>query len=128
MRSLTGLSTRGVRRRPGRFALTGAGIALGVAVLFAVLITSGATTAALDDAISGAAGDADVFAAPIGSYDSTIASSTEGQLAALDGVATAIGQVTLRSSVLPAPGQRGADTRDRITFVVGTDLAAAAEI
>ena len=37
MRSLTGLSVRGVRRRPGRFALTGAGIALGVAVLFAVL-------------------------------------------------------------------------------------------
>ena len=64
MRSLTGLSTRGVRRRPGRFALTGAGIALGVAVLFAVLITSSATTAALDDAISGAAGEADVFAGP----------------------------------------------------------------
>jgi putative ABC transport system permease protein len=128
VRSLTGLSTRGVRRRPGRFALTGAGIALGVAVLFAVLITSSATTAALDDAISGAAGEADVFAGPVGSYDATIDPGTVDEIAALDGVEVALGQVTVRSSVLPARGQHGASTRDRITFVVGTDLAAAAGI
>src|SRR6187455_2829322 len=105
MRSLTGLSTRGVRRRPGRFALTGAGIALGVAVLFAVLITSQATTAALDDAISGSAGDADVFAGPVGSYDATLDPSIATQVAGLDGVAKTLAQVTLRSSVVPEPGQ-----------------------
>ena len=128
MNSLTGLSTRGVRRRPGRFALTGAGIALGVAVLFAVLITSSATTAALDDAIHGSAGEADVLAGAVGSYDATIDPAVVGQVAALDGVETALGQVTLRSSVVPEPGQEATSTRDRITFVVGTDLAAASEI
>jgi putative ABC transport system permease protein len=128
MRSLTGLSTRGVRRRPGRFALTGAGIALGVAVLFAVLVTSRATTAALDDAISGAAGESDVFVGPVGSFDATIDPTTVDRVVALDGVETALGQVTLRSSVVPEPGQAAASTRDRITFVVGTDLAAASQI
>jgi putative ABC transport system permease protein len=128
VRTLTGLSTRGVRRRPGRFALTGAGIALGVAVLFAVLITSTATTAALDDAISGAAGDADVFAGPIGSYDATIDAASADALGALDGVQTAVGQVTIRSTVRPVEGRRADGARDRITFVVGTDLAAAEQI
>ena len=55
---------RSLRRRPARFALTGAGAALGVAVLYAVLLTSAATTAALDDAVSGSAGDVDVFVGP----------------------------------------------------------------
>ena len=128
MRSLTGLSTRGVRRRPGRFALTGAGIALGVAVLFAVLITSSATTAALDDAISGSAGEADVFAGPVGSFDATIDPTSVERIGALDGVTTALGQVTVRSSVVPEAGRSRSDTRNRITFVVGTDLRAAAEI
>jgi putative ABC transport system permease protein len=128
VRSLTGLSTRGVRRRPGRFALTGAGIALGVAVLFAVLITSTATTAALDDAISGSAGEVDVAVTPAGSYDATIPPSVVDHLRDLDGVDTAIGQVTLRSSVVPEPGQPAASTRERITFVVGTDLVAGAAI
>jgi putative ABC transport system permease protein len=126
--SLTGLSIRGVRRRPGRFALTGAGISLGVAVLFAVLITSSATTAALDDAIHGSAGESDVFAGAVGSYDATIDPAVLGQIQDLDGVETALGQVTLRSSVVPEEGQEVASTRDRITFVVGTDLAAASKI
>ena len=63
---------RSLRRRPARFALTGAGAALGVAVLYAVLLTSAATTAALDDAVSGSAGDVDVFVGPVGSYDATL--------------------------------------------------------
>ena len=128
MNSLTGLSTRSVRRRPGRFALTGAGIALGVAVLFAVLITSRATTAALDDAINGAAGASDVFAGAVGSYDATMDPAVVEQIRALEGVQGAVGQLTLRSSVVPEPGQPAASTRDRITFVVGTDLAAAGAV
>jgi putative ABC transport system permease protein len=128
VRSLTGLSTRGVRRRPGRFVLTGTGIALGVAVLFAVLVTSGATTAALDDAISGAAGESDVFAGAVGSYDATVDGAVADHIREIDGVETALGQVTLRSSVVPEPGQPAASARDRITFVVGTDLTAAADV
>jgi putative ABC transport system permease protein len=97
-------------------------------VLFAVLVTSSATTAALDDAIAGSAGEADVFAGAVGSYDATIDAATVDRLRSLEGVETALGQATLRSSVVPEPGQSAGSTRDRITFVVGTDLAAASTI
>ena len=124
MRSLTELSVRSLRRRPARFALTGAGAALGVAVLFAVLITSGATTAALDDAMSGSAGEVDVFVGPVGSFDATLAPALVDQVAALDGVETALGSVTFRSSAWPVTEGTAPPvvSRDNILFVVGTDL------
>lgn len=129
MRSLTGLSVRGVRRRPGRFALTGAGVSLGVAVLYAVLVTSGATTAALDDAISGSAGETDVFVGPVGAYDATIDPAVVDRVAAVDGVERAIGQVVLRSAITrDTAGAANADADRRILFVLGTDLEAAAGI
>lgn len=129
MRSLSGLSVRNLRRRPGRFAPTGAGAALGVAVLYAVLVTSGATTAALDDAIAGSAGEADVFIGPVGSYDATLPATLASEIATLDGVERTLGSVTLRSSARragDAPATRS--SRDNVMFVVGTDLTVASQL
>ena len=125
MRSLSGLSVRNLRRRPARFALTGAGAALGVAVLYAVLVTSGATTAALDDAISSSAGEADVFIGPVGSYDAVLPPDVEDRVADLDGVEATLGLLTFRSSIRP-PGVgddvASISSRDNVLFVVGADL------
>ena len=130
MRSLSELSVRSLRRRPARFALTGAGAALGVAVLYAVLLTSAATTAALDDAVSGSAGDVDVFVGPVGSYDATLPPALVDQVAALDGVETAVGSVTFRSSAWPVTEGTAPPvvSRDNVLYVVGTDLDRAQDL
>ncbi|MBI2169941.1 MAG: ABC transporter permease [Actinobacteria bacterium] len=70
MRSLTAVSQRSLRRRKGRYALTALGIALGVGIVFAVVLTSGATSRALDRFVSGFTGDADVVVHPSGTFDS----------------------------------------------------------
>ena len=130
MRSLSELSVRSLRRRPARFALTGAGAALGVAVLYAVLLTSAATTAALDDAVSGSAGDVDVFVGPVGSFDATLAPALVDQVAALDGVETAVGSVTFRSSAWPVTEGTAPPvvSRDNVLYVVGADLDRAQDL
>lgn len=48
MRSLSSLAWRSFRRNLGRLALTATGIALGVAILFGVLVANASSTAALD--------------------------------------------------------------------------------
>ena len=130
MRSLSGLSVRNLRRRPARFALTGAGAALGVAVLYAVLVTSGATNQALDDAISGSAGEVDVFVGPVGSYDATLAPEMVDRVAALDDVDATVGSVVLRSLVRRADeaGLPNTSSRDNVVFVIGSDLDRAQDL
>ncbi len=130
MRSLSGLSVRHLRRRPARFALTGAGAALGVAVLYAVLITSGATRQALDDAVSGAAGEADVVVGPVGSYDATLPADLVTTIADVEGVEEALGSVVLRSAIRPASvaDLPAISSRDNVLFVIGTDLTRATEL
>ena len=95
-----------------------------MAVLYAVLITSGATTQALEDAVAGSAGEADVFVGPVGSYDATLPPALVDQVAALDGVDAALGSVTFRSSVRPteAGSPIEATSPDNVMYVVGTDL------
>ncbi len=130
MRSLAELPVRNVRRRPARVALTGAGAALGVAVLYAVLVTSGATARALDDAVSGSAGRADVVISPVGSTDATLPPTLVDQVVALDGVDTAVGSMTFRSAIRTTNlGATPATTpRDNVLFVVGTDLGRAQDL
>ena len=95
--------------------------ALGVAVLYAVLLTGAATTAALDDAVSGSAGDVDVFVGPVGSYDATLPPALVDQVAALDGVETAVGSVTFRSSAWPVTEGTAPPvvSRDNILYIIG---------
>ena len=61
MGGLNGLAWRGLRARPLRTGLTVAGVALGVAVLFAGLATNAGIEAAVDRAVSTLVGQADLL-------------------------------------------------------------------
>ncbi|MBA2299605.1 MAG: hypothetical protein H0W22_02410, partial [Chloroflexi bacterium] len=60
MRGLNRLAWRGLRARPLRTGLTAAGVALGVAVLFAGLATNAGIEAAVDRAVATLVGRADL--------------------------------------------------------------------
>lgn len=126
MRSLAGLSVRTLVRSRRRYLLTAIGASLGVAVLFAVLVTGEVTRAALDDAIRGQTGRADVLIAPAGAFDSTLPAGTRQRVAALPDVAEAVGSISMRSAVRtdadPDAGT-GAASRERIVFVSGAGPA-----
>lgn len=121
MRSLAGLSWRTLRRSSRRYLLTAIGASLGVAVLFAVLVTSDASRRALDDAIRGSAGSADVFIGVSGAFDSTLPPDTADTVAALDGVEAIYAGVGFRSALRTADElAEAADAgsiRDSIVFV-----------
>ena len=120
VRSLSSLSYRSLLRRKGRYALTAAGTALGVAVLFGVLVANRATTSALDRAILGAAGDADVFVAPVGSFDASFGDDVVARVEALPEVETAAGALVMRSAIV-GPDADGL-SQDDITFVRGISI------
>lgn len=72
MRSLGSVSVRSVARRKGRYALTTIGNALGVGIVFAVVVTSAATTQALDRFVTGFTGKADAVVTTAGAFDSEL--------------------------------------------------------
>lgn len=125
MRSLAGLSVRNLVRTRRRYVLTSVGASLGVAVLFAVLVTGEVSRAALDDAIRGQTGRADVIISPAGAFDSTLPEGVRDRVAALPDVADAVPSVGMRSSVSTVGGEGGigAGPRDRIVFVSGAGAA-----
>lgn len=86
MRRLSTVSTRSLLRRKGRYALTGIGIVLGVAIVFAVLATSTTTDRVLQRAVQGTAGNADVIATKVGTFDTAISTELAEELVELDGV------------------------------------------
>src|SRR5438094_346468 len=103
LRSLNSIAARNLRRRRGRYLLTASGIALGVAVLFAVQIMSGATNRALDRAIHGGSGQDDVFVTPVGTFDGVLPSDTLSRVKALPDVKLAQAGAAFRSA-LAKPG------------------------
>ena len=121
MRSLSSLSYRSLIRRKGRYGLTAAGTALGVAVLFGVLLANRSTTDALDRAVHGAAGKTDVLVGPVGSFDAVLPAATEQQLAALPDVQAAVGSLGMRSAIgWRTSGEDGFEQND-ILFLNGID-------
>ncbi|HJR24434.1 MAG TPA: FtsX-like permease family protein [Acidimicrobiales bacterium] len=131
MRSLNALARRSLARRKARYALTASGIALGVAVLFGVLVASDAMTSSLDRIVHQSRGEVDVQVGVPGSFDGTLPAGTEQRVAALPDVVRTIGEVGLRTSIVT--GERSlaeleADTGslvdDEFVIVLGTDLAA----
>lgn len=116
MRGLGSISYRNLTRRPGRYGLTALGIALGVAVLFAVILTSQATLAGLDRFVDGFAGRADVVASAPGTFEGRLPADAEDELGGLPGVELAVGRLGFRSAVA-APGER----QNEVAFVVGID-------
>ncbi len=85
MRGLNGLAWRGLRARPLRTSLTVAGVALGVAVLFAGLATNAGIDAAVDRAVTTLVGRADLRVAAFG--ETGLSDATLDAIAATDGVA-----------------------------------------
>ena len=85
MRGLDRLAWRGLRARPLRTSLTAAGVALGVAVLFAGLATNAGIEAAVDRAVSTLVGRADLRVAAFG--ETGLSGATLDTIAATDGVA-----------------------------------------
>ena len=85
MRGLNRLAWRGLRARPLRTGLTAAGVALGVAVLFAGLATNAGIEAAVDRAVATLVGRADLRVAAFG--ETGLSDATLETIAATDGVA-----------------------------------------
>ena len=98
MSSMSSVAMRNLSRRKGRYALTALGTALGVAVLFGVLVSGGATSGALDRAEKAGAGKTDVYVGPIGTYDATLPPDADKRVAALPDVRDSIPSVSFRSS------------------------------
>lgn len=128
MRSLHHLARRHLTRRAGRSLLTAGGTALGVAVLFAVLVTTSGATDALDRALAGQAGAADVVVRGNGSYDSVLPSGTTDRVRGLDGVESVTPSLLLRSLLQPPGRDRSLDSRSEIVMVVATPLDAARQV
>lgn len=118
MRSLAGVSLRTLARSRRRYALTAVGASLGVAVLFAVLVVSAASRNALDEAIGGQTGSADVVISPTGSFDALLPPDTAAMVRSLPDVETVVSTVGTRSS-LRTTGDADADPREDIVFVTG---------
>jgi putative ABC transport system permease protein len=123
LRRLNSVSVRNLSRRKGRYALTASGIALGVAVLFAVQIMSGATNQALDRAIEGGRGKADVYVGPVGNFDSTLAPGTVDRVRALPDVTFVNAGLGFRTALSKPDVTRDVDEMPNIAFVAGVDLA-----
>lgn len=123
LRRLESVSVRNLARRKGRYALTASGIALGVAVLFAVQVMSGATTDALDREISGFRGEIDVFIGPGGNFDATFAAGELDRVRAQPDLTTAVPSANFRSALSKPGVVLGVDELPPIGFVNGVDLA-----
>ena len=92
MRTLGALGPRSFRRNAGRYVLTAVGIALGVGVVFGILLTNESITHTLDRQFGG--GDPHlVSVSPAGALGGDVPSSLLDKAAKLPGVAWAYGSI-----------------------------------
>src|SRR6478672_2279805 len=101
MSSLWQLSLRSLRHRARRYLLTAAGIGLGVAVLFAVLVLNGSTQHALDRIVGRSTASADVFVNTSGLSGGGLADDIPMRAAALPAVEAASADVAFEGAVPP---------------------------
>src|SRR5688572_19267390 len=95
MRGLNGLAWRGLRARPLRSILTTAGVALGVAVLFAGLATNTGIEAAVDRTVDGIVGRTDLRIEPFG--EAGLSAETYDAVANVPGVVVAAPTIERRT-------------------------------
>jgi putative ABC transport system permease protein len=116
---------RNLARRKGRYALTALGTALGVAVLFGVLVSGSATSSALNQAAKAGAGRTDVYVNTVGTFDSALPPNTDKRVAALPQVHDVIASVGFRSSIdrTTRPTRPGIDVNRDIVWMAGVDPA-----
>ena len=91
MRKLSSLGSRSLAHRKGRSILTGAGIVLGVAILFGVLVSNATTQKGVDNLIESITGRSDVVAGPVGAFDAKMPMGTIDKLRAIPDVTDVIG-------------------------------------
>src|SRR5688572_16343776 len=91
VRRLSSLGSKSLAHRKGRSVLTGAGIVLGVAIFFGVLVSNATTQRGVDRLIESFTGRADVVVNATGAFDATIPEATYREVASLDDVSTAAG-------------------------------------
>ena len=125
MRGLNGLAWRGLRARPLRTGLTIAGVALGVAVLFAGLATNAGIDAAVDRAVSTLVGRADLRVAAFG--ETGLSDATLDTIAATDGVAV-VAPTFERRTYLGAELFGPGDALPPPVTIAGVDLQAEAAL
>jgi putative ABC transport system permease protein len=125
MRGLHALAWRSLRARPLRTALSIAGVALGVAVLFAGLATNAGVDAAIDRTVASLVGRADLRVAAFG--ETGLSTRTVDEIVGTPGVlvaAPALERRTYLGADLLGPG----DALPPPVTVVGVDPAAEARL
>lgn len=106
MRRLSSLGSRNLRHRRGRTVLTGAGIALGVAIFFGVVVTNATTNTGVDRLVEDFTGRADVLVDAPGALDATLPPGAVQRLSGLPGVRDVSGTLALRAGM---PQARSSD-------------------
>lgn len=91
MRRLSSLGSKSLAHRKGRSVLTGAGIVLGVAILFGVLVSNATTQRGVDLLIEDFTGRADVVGRPTGAFDATLPKGTIETLGGIPDVRVVVG-------------------------------------
>src|SRR5438309_4902235 len=105
VRKLSSLGSKSLAHRKGRSILTGAGIVLGVAILFGVLVANATTQKGVDDLISSFTGRADVDVGPVGAFDAKLPPGTIDRLRKLPQVADVVGEYGFGTALAGYPSK-----------------------
>ena len=98
------MGSRSFRRQFGRYLLTAAGIALGVAVYFGITVANASVTATMSGNFGFDSASETVFVQAAGAYGGDVPAKALDDVAALPGVATATGWISFPSP-LPSEGE-----------------------
>lgn len=99
MKRLTRVAYRSLAERKSRALLTGAGIALGVALLFGSLVTGASSTRGLERYVEELTGTADVLISPVGAFDAQLPDGVIATVTTLPEVRDVVGVLALPTVV-----------------------------
>ena len=122
LRSLTGVSGRYLRQRPGRSAVTTLGIALGVAVFFGVTVSNASINGFYQRAADQLTGRSDITAQVIGGGDSPMDDGLTDRVRHTPGVAAATGSLFTTASANVTISRR------HFFSIAGTDFSTAVQL
>ena len=114
MRKLSSLGSKSLAHRKGRSVLTGAGIVLGVAILFGVLVSNATTQKGADNLIESITGRSDVVAAPVGAFDANLPPGTVDKLRKRQGVRDVVGGYGFGTALADYPSKSDPEEPTRI--------------
>ena len=127
MRRLSSLGSKSLAHRKGRSLLTGAGIVLGVAILFGVLVANATTQQGVDDLIEDFTGRADVVVNAQGFFDNELPKGTLEKVRKLPGVEEVVGDTGFGTALPEHPSPEDPEEPARV-FVNGVEPSEAKKI